>query len=193
MKDDSGENEMAQVVTLSQTQALELTNLKQQLEGMREIVMNKDEEIMKLKNDLPLRKSDKPVDRFENMFLTSMEVEVQKKSLANLETQLKTEEISRLKEKHEEEIRSLEKERDDVERELREAKHKVDALEELTKDLDKNTLTALECELRDTKCKLEELQELRDSKSLDAADSSQLEIMLRDTEQRLALTSEVHI
>jgi len=186
---DVNEN-LAQVVNYSQTQALELTNLKQQLEGMRGIVMNKDEEIMKLKNDLPLRKSDKPVDRFENMFMTSMEVEAQKKSLGHLEMQLKTEEITRLKDKHEEEIKDLEKERDTIEKELLDTKHKVDALEELTQDLDKDTVAALECELRDARCKLEELQDMRDAKSLDAADSSQLQILLKETEERLGVSTE---
>jgi len=174
----------------SQTQALEMENMKQQLGSLREIMMGKDEEIMKLKNDIPLRKSDKPVDRFENMFMTSMELESQKKTLNGLEVQLKTDEIIRLKEKHEGDLKTIEKERDEIERELRETRHKVDALEELTKNFDKETVTALECELRDTKCKLEELQELRDSKSMDVADSSHLEKLLKEAEQRLNITTE---
>lgn len=180
----------AQVLNLSKSQALELTNLKQQLEGMRGIIMHKDEEMMQLKNDLPLKKSNAPVDRFENMFMTSLEVEAHKKSTNHLELELKNEEIGRLGKKHEEEISALEKERNELEKELLTTRHKVDTLEELTKDLDKDAMYAMEIELRDTRCKLEELQELRDTKTLEEIDSTQIEMMLKESEAKLASSAE---
>merc|ERR1712183_176131 len=113
--------------------------------------MNKDEEIMKLKNDLPIKpKTNAPVDRFENMFMTSMEVEAQKKKLGTFELQLKNEEIERINKEHEKDIIALETERNDVEKELLSSRHKIDALEELTKEVSKENLNKLEDELRDT-------------------------------------------
>ena len=55
-KDDSDMNEkLLTVVAYNQSQTIEIKNLKQQLESLREIMMGKDEQIMKLKNDLPIK------------------------------------------------------------------------------------------------------------------------------------------
>ena len=41
----------------------QVKTLKKQCENMRNILMNKDEEIMKLKNDLPIKPKDGGTDR----------------------------------------------------------------------------------------------------------------------------------
>ena len=41
----------------------QVKTLKKQCENMRSILMNKDEEIMKLKNDLPIKPKDGGTDR----------------------------------------------------------------------------------------------------------------------------------
>ena len=41
-----------------------MKTLKKQCENMRSILMNKDEEIMKLKNDLPIKPKDGGTDRY---------------------------------------------------------------------------------------------------------------------------------
>merc|ERR1719318_2067867 len=192
VKEDSDVNDnLEKVNTMNQSQTIEIQNLKHQLESLRAIMMNKDEEIMKLKNDLPIqRKSNAPVDRFENMFMTSMEVEAQKKKLGGFELQLKNEEIERLTKDHEKEMVALETERNEVEKELLNTKHKVDALEELTKDVSREAVMNLEQELRDTKCKLEEFQDSRDAQSLQVKDVCVVETMLRETELKLVSTAE---
>merc|ERR1712025_278039 len=192
VKEDSDVNDnLEKVNTLNQSQIIEIQNLKHQLESLRAIMMNKDEEIMKLKNDLPIqRKSNAPVDRFENMFMTSMEVEAQKKKLGGFELQLKNEEIERMKEEHEKDIKSLEAERNDIEKELLNTRHKVDALEELAKGASNETVIRLEEELRDAKCKLEEFQESKDAQSLQVKDVTVVETMLRESELKLVATAE---
>jgi len=192
VKEDTDVNDnLDKVNTLNQSQTIEIQTLKHQLESMRAIMMNKDEEIMKLKNDLPIqRKSNAPVDRFENMFMTSMEVEAQKKKLGGFELQLKNEEIERLTKDHEKEIVALETERNEVEKELLNTKHKVDALEELTKDVSRETVDRLEEELRDAKVKIEEFQDSRDAQSLQVKDASVLENMLRESELKLLATAD---
>merc|ERR1719318_1293880 len=192
VKEDSDVNDnLEKVNTMNQSQTIEIQNLKHQLESLRAIMMNKDEEIMKLKNDLPIqRKSNAPVDRFENMFMTSMEVEAQKKKLGGFELQLKNEEIERLTKDHEKEIVALETERNEVEKELLNTKHKVDALEELTKDVSREAVMNLEQELRDTKCKLEEFQDSRDAQSLQVKDVCVVETMLRESELKLLATAD---
>jgi len=192
VKEDSDVNDnLEKVNTMNQSQTIEIQNLKHQLESLRAIMMNKDEEIMKLKNDLPIqRKSNAPVDRFENMFMTSMEVEAQKKKLGGFELQLKNEELERLKGEHEKEIKALETERNEIEKELLNTRHQVDTLEELTKDSSKEAVMNLEQELRDTKCKLEEFQDSRDAQSLQVKDVCVVETMLRETELKLVSTAE---
>jgi len=192
VKEDSDVNDnLEKVVTMNQSQTIEIQNLKHQLESLRAIMMNKDEEIMKLKNDLPMKpKSNAPVDRFENMFMTSMEVEAQKKHLSGFELQLKNEEIERLTKEHEKEILALETERNEIEKELLSTRHKVDELEELTKDVSKENVNRLEVELRDTRCKVEEFQDLRDSQSMQVKDAAVLEGMLRESELKLLATSD---
>merc|ERR1712088_846379 len=105
---------------IHEAQATEVKTLKKQCENMRSILMNKDEEIMKLKNDLPIKPKDGGTDRFENMFMTSLEVEAQNKGLKGLELELKLEE----------------EERNGLEREVRESRHKIDELEEKAALLD---------------------------------------------------------
>jgi len=119
-----------------------------------------------------------------------MEVEAQKKKLGGFELQLKNEEIGRLKMEHEKEIKDLETERNDIEKELLDTRHKVDALEELTKDASNETVVTLEEQLRDARCKLEEFQELRDAQSLQVKDVTVVETMLRETELKLVATTE---
>jgi hypothetical protein len=69
------------LVEIHEAQSVDMKNLRKQSENMRSILMNKDEEIMKMKNDLPI-KNKSSQDRFENMFMTSMEVEAQNKGLS---------------------------------------------------------------------------------------------------------------
>merc|ERR1719402_808703 len=76
---------------IHEAQATEVKTLKKQCENMRSILMNKDEEIMKLKNDMPIKPKDGGTDRFENMFMTSLEVEANNKGLKGLELELKLE------------------------------------------------------------------------------------------------------
>ena len=102
---------------------------------MRSILMNKDEEIMRLKNDMPIKPKDGGTDRcddpglgffltqdhfcrFENMFMTSLEVEAQNKGLKGLEFQLKLEELERIKAEHQKEVQALEEERNGLEKEV---------------------------------------------------------------------------
>merc|ERR1719431_759424 len=124
------------------------------------------------------------------MFMTSMEVEAQKKKLGGFELQLKNEEIGRLKMEHEKEIKDLETERNEIEKELLDTRHKVDALEELTKDASSDTVVTLEEQLRDAKCKLEEFQDQRDAQSLQVKDVTVVETMLRESELKLVATTE---
>merc|ERR1719507_1819825 len=105
------------LVEIHEAQAVEVKTLKKQCENMRGILMNKDEEIMKLKNDLPIKPKDGGTDRFENMFMTSLEVEAQNKGLKGLELELKFEELERMKAEHQKEIQALEEERNGLEKE----------------------------------------------------------------------------
>merc|ERR1719264_416906 len=99
------------LVEIHEAQAVEVKTLKKQCENMRSILMNKDEEIMKLKNDMPIKPKDGGTDRFENMFMTSLEVEANNKGLKGLELELKLEELERMKAEHQKEIQALEEER----------------------------------------------------------------------------------
>ena len=56
--------------------------------------------------------------RFENMFMTSLEVEAQNKGLKGLEFQLKLEELERIKAEHQKEVQALEEERNGLEKEV---------------------------------------------------------------------------
>merc|ERR1712029_1163177 len=104
-------------------------------EGLREIMMGKDEQIMKLKNDLPIKpKTGGPQDRFENMFMTSLELEAHKKKLTGAELEIRVTELEHIKCEQDKEIEDLTKERNTLEKELLESKHRIDDLEELNKD-----------------------------------------------------------
>ena len=45
-----------------------MKTLKKQCENMRSILMNKDEEIMKLKNDMPIKPKDGGTDRCDDLY-----------------------------------------------------------------------------------------------------------------------------
>ena len=90
---------------------------------------------MRLKNDMPIKPKDGGTDRcddpalglfftqdhfcrFENMFMTSLEVEAQNRGLKGLEFQLKLEELERMKAEHQKEVQALEEERNGLEKEV---------------------------------------------------------------------------
>merc|ERR1719225_1941427 len=175
---------------IHEAQATEVKTLKKQCENMRSILMNKDEEITKLKNDLPIKPKDGGTDRFENMFMTSLEVEAQNKGLKGLELELKLEELERMKAEHQKEIEAIEEERNGLEKEVRESRHKIDELEEKAALLDPGRVQAQEAELRDLRCKVEELQAGCDEQTLQANDSTHIAELLRCTEQQLNETRE---
>ena len=178
------------LVEIHEAQSVEVKTLKKQCENMRSILMNKDEEIMKLKNDLPIKPKDGGTDRFENMFMTSLEVEAQNKGLKGLELELKLEELERMKAEHQKEIQALEEERNGLEKEVRESRHKIDELEEKAALVDPVQAYAQETELRDLRCKVEELRGGCGDCSLQANDSSHIARLLDGTEQQLNETRE---
>merc|ERR1719220_3178553 len=178
------------LVEIHEAQAVEVKTLKKQCENMRGILMNKDEEIMKLKNDLPIKPKDGGTDRFENMFMTSLEVEAQNKGLKGLELELKLEELERMKAEHQKEIQALEEERNGLEKEVRESRHKIDELEEKAALVDPVQAYAQETELRDLRCKVEELRDGCGDSSLQANDSSHIARLWDGTEQQLNETRE---
>merc|ERR1719341_2782102 len=178
------------LVEIHEAQAVEVKTLKKQCENMRSILMNKDEEIMKLKNDMPIKPKDGGTDRFENMFMTSLEVEANNKGLKGLELELKLEELERMKAEHQKEIQALEEERNGLENEVRESRHKIDELEEKAALVDPVRANAQETELRDLRCKVEELQAGCDDRTLQENDSTHIAELLRGTEQQLNETRE---
>ena len=178
------------LVEIHEAQSVEVKTLKKQCENMRGILMNKDEEIMKLKNDLPIKPKDGGTDRFENMFMTSLEVEAQNKGLKGLELELKLEELERMKAEHQKEIQALEEERNGLEKEVRESRHKIDELEEKAALVDPVQAYAQETELRDLRCKVEELRDGCGDSSLQAKNSSHIARLLDGTEQQLNETRE---
>ena len=193
VKDDGDLNEkLSTVVEYSQAQTIEIQNLKQQLESMRVIMMSKDEQIMKLKNDLPIKPKagPGPVDRFENMFMTSLELEAQRKKMSAAELELRCGDLERIRAENEKEIQALTLERNALEKELLDSKHRIDDLQEISKDYNHQKYIALEQELRDAQCKVEEFSQQTDSRSLDLKDSESLERMLRESELKLNQTTE---
>ena len=192
VKDDGDMNQkLATVVAYNQAQTIEIQNLKKQLEGMREIMMNKDETILKLKNDLPMKPKHGPgQDRFENMFMTSLELEAHKKKLTGEELQMRLQELELLVTDQQRDIQELTNERNNLEKELLDSKHKVDDLEEISKDYSNANVLQLEQQLRDAKCKIEELSEGKDSGTLAVEDSSMMEKLLKETEVKLHQTTE---
>ena len=193
VKDDGDLNEkLSTVVEYSQAQTIEIQNLKQQLESMRVIMMSKDEQIMKLKNDLPIKPKvgPGPVDRFENMFMTSLELEAQRKKMSAAELELRCGDLERIRAENEKEIQALTLERNALEKELLDSKHRIDDLQEISKDYNHQKYIALEQELRDAQCKVEEFSQQTDSRSLDLKDSESLDRMLRESELKLNQTTE---
>merc|ERR1712029_1293085 len=160
-------------------------------EGLREIMMGKDEQIMKLKNDLPIKpKSGAPQDRFENMFMTSLELEAHKKKLVGVELEARLQELENLKVEQEKEIQEITSERNTLEKELLDTRHKVDDLEEIVKTQGHQNYFILEQELRGARCKIEEFKENRDYSSLQVQDSAMMDKLLKETEQKLHQTTE---
>ena len=146
------------MVSLNQSQAIEVGNLKKQLESLREIIMGKDEQIMELKNTLPI-KSKTTSDRFENMFMTSLEVEAHKKKYEGADLAKKLIELESIIKDQENEIKALIQERDHLEKELFDSKHRVDDLEQISSE--QSNVSILEEQLRDATSKIEELLENR--------------------------------
>ena len=68
------------------------------------------------------------------MFMTSLEVESQQKNMQQLELELKTQEIARLHQVHESELQDLKQERNQLEKEVLEGRHKIDELMEVDSD-----------------------------------------------------------
>ena len=193
VKDDGDLTEkLSTVVEYSQAQTIEIQNLKQQLESLRVIMMSKDEEIMKLKNDLPIKPKNGPgpVDRFENMFMTSMELEAQRKKLTAAELEMKCGELERIRAENEKEIQALVDERNTLEKELLDSRHKIDDLEEISKNYNHEKYFTLEQELRDARCKIEEFSQKTDNRSLEMKDSESWERLLRESELKLVQTTE---
>ena len=107
-----------------------------------------------------------PQDRFENMFMTSLELEAHKKKLTGAELEIRVTELEHIKCEQDKEIEDLTKERNTLEKELLESKHRIDDLEEINKDQGNSSFLKLEQELRDAKCFIEELKENKDTASL---------------------------
>ena len=149
------------IVALNQSQTIEIGNLKKQLESLRERIMGKDEQIMELKNTLPI-KSKSSTDRFENMFMTSLEVEAHKKRYDGEDLARKLIEFESIIRDQENEIKVLTQERDHSEKELLDSKHRVDDLEQISSE--QKNMSALEEQLRDAKSQIEELLENRQPK-----------------------------
>merc|ERR1712147_69559 len=166
------------IVALNQSQTIEIGNLKKQLESLREIIMGKDEKIMELKNTLPI-KSRTTTDRFENMFMTSLEVEAHKKKYDGEDLTRKLIEFEAIIRDQENEIKVLTQERDHSEKQLLDSKHRVDDLEQISSE-QKNT-SALEEQLRDAKSQIEELLENRQPQHKEI----ELEKKLASTEEAL--------
>jgi len=154
--------------------------------------MSKDEQIMKLKNDLPIKPKagPGPVDRFENMFMTSLELEAQRKKMSAAELELRCGDLERIRAENEKEIQALTLERNALEKDLLDSKHRIDDLQEISKDYNHQKYIALEQELRDAQCKVEEFSQQTDSRSLDLKDSESLDRMLRESELKLNQTTE---
>ena len=162
MTDDAVDKEkILAIVALNQSQTIEIGNLKKQLESLRERIMGKDEQIMELKNTLPI-KSKSSTDRFENMFMTSLEVEAHKKRYDGEDLARKLIEFESIIRDQENEIKVLTQERDHSEKELLDSKHKVDDLEQISSE--QKNISALEEQLRDAKSQIEELLENRQPK-----------------------------
>jgi len=150
------------IASLNQAQTIEIGNLKKQLESLREIIMGKDEQIMELKNTLPI-KSKTTTDRFENMFMTSLEVEAHKKRYEGEDLARKLIEFESIIRDQENEIKTLTQERNNSEKELLDSKHRVDDLEQISAE--QRNVSVLEEQLRDAKSQIEELLENRQPKT----------------------------
>jgi len=147
--------------------------LQKQLESTRSMLMKKDEEIIELKNRLPL---DSSTERFDDMFKTTLELESSRKGngVNSFELELKEKEIVRLHGVHEEELHNITKERNTIEIDLYKARHELDEMREIMGETSRDKVDGLERRLRETTAELEELREQRDTKVV--AVSSQMEL-----------------
>ena len=177
-EDASEKEKILAMVSQNQSQTIEIGNLKKQLESLREIIMGKDSQIMELKNTLPI-KSKTTTDRFENMFMTSLEVEAHKKKYEGADLAKKLIEFESIIREQENEIKVLMQERDHSEKELLDSKHRVDDLEHNASE--QINVSALEKELRDAKSQIEELLENRQPQH----EEIELERKLASTEESL--------
>merc|ERR1712241_145442 len=87
-------------------------------------------------------------------------------------------------------IQELTQERNDLEKKLLESNHKIDNLQEISKDYSHDEFLSLEQQLRDAHCKIEEFSQQNDSRSLEIKDSESLDRMLRESELKLNQTTE---
>ena len=106
------------------------------------------------------------------------------------ELELRCGDLERIRAENEKEIQALTLERNALEKELLDSKHRIDDLQEISKDYNHQKYIALEQELRDTQCKVEEFSQQTDSRSLDLKDSESLDRMLRESELKLNQTTE---
>merc|ERR1712184_62136 len=113
---------------------------------------------MELKNTLPI-KSKTTTDRFENMFMTSLEVEAHKKKYEGADLAKKLIDFESIIKDQENEIKALIQERDHLEKELFDSKHRVDDLEQISSE--QSNASILEEQLRDATSNIDELLENR--------------------------------
>jgi len=118
------------------------------------------------------------------------ELEAHKKKLVGVELEARLQELENIKIEQEKEIKDLTSERNSLEKDLLDTRHKVDDLEEIVKNEGNQNYFLLEQELRDARCKIEELKENRDSASLQVQDSAMMDKLLRESEQKLHQTTE---
>jgi len=155
--------------TDSDHKALTAEALRVQLESMRDKIMKKDEELIKLKNSMPLY-PEQNANRNDTMFMTTLELESRNpKGVVtefSLQLELKEKEITRLKEQHDQDLKDISNERDELEMKLFKVKHELDeARENVAKNSNSSDKTdLLERRLRDLTAEVDELKEERDRK-----------------------------
>jgi len=193
---NSGSQTDAQVVQAEQNSPSDeemkskimIEKLKKQMESMHAVLNSKNNELIELKNDLPLKGINKPVDRFENMFMTSMEVEANSKKIEKMEADLKSQELVELNDESKKELEALREEREELRKDLLEARNRIQQLEKNNeeKNLENLREVSLENQLREAGLKLEELQSLRDEKVVYLQDkSNEVTIQLSEANEQI--------
>merc|ERR1711997_38397 len=104
--------------------------------------------------------------------------------------EMKCGELERIRAENEKEIQTLAGERNSLEKELLDSRHRIDDLEEISKDYNNEKYFSLEQELRDAQCKIEEFSQKTDNRSLEIKDSESWEKLLRESELKLVQTTE---